>query len=349
MKKFLFRLTLTILPILILLVSVNYFGDKGSLFQNAYEKEMVNIIASGQYVTNIGNYSERVFQKELIGSNHVHPNLVVLGSSRTMPIHSDFFPEHTLLNNSVVGAVIQDIIGYYQLYKNLDKLPEKIIIGIDPWVFNEYEPEKLWIFMAEHYHEFMGSEQQQFYHLSKYKQLVSFSYFQQSFSRFMKVIKRKKIPPKPTNSKLNSWPTRLTDGSLAYHKALVNITSEEVEKNISSFMEGGIYGLDFYNELSEKKINEFKKVIDDMFLHNIEIEFILIPYPPKVFDRIQEKYPLVHQTEQYIYDFAILHHIKVYGTYNPYTLGMDNSFFIDGMHCNEKGIERVLQEGTKLP
>lgn len=343
MKKFLLKLTLIATPLLLLLVAVNYFGDKGSLFQSNYEKEMVKIIAEGYHVTNAGNYSERVFQQELISSEHAHPDLVILGSSRTVIIHSAFFPGQNMQNNSVGGAVLQDIIGYYQLYKDLNKLPDKVLIGIDPWLFNENDPDQLWRYLSDYYHEFRGKEKNPFYQWAKYRQLLSLSYFQQSFSRFVKVIEGKKIPPKPTNDRFNSWPTRLTDGALVYHKGLLNTTPEEVEQKIKRFMEGGIYGLDFFHSLSEMKLNEFKQLIADMQVHQLDIEFILIPYPPVVFDHVQKNDPMVLETERFIHEFALLNHIRVFGTFNPFKLNMDNSHFIDGMHCNESGIRKVFE------
>lgn len=343
MKKFLFKLTIIILPLLILLILVNYIGDKGSLFQENYEKEMVRIIASGQNVTKVSHYNERIFHKELICSNHSQPNLVLLGSSRTMLINSESFPGYTLLNNSVKGAVIQDIISYYQLYKDNNKLPKKIVIGIDPWIFNENDPQKSWEYLSKYYNDFMGIKHHQFSNLSKYKQLLSFSYFQESFSRFTKVINGKKITPEPTENKYNSWHTILSDGSLVYNIRQRNVSLDEAEKKIKEFKEGGIYGLKFFHKISEKKYNDFEKLISDMLLNNIEIEFILIPFPPLVFDKIEEEYPIVLQTLQLINDFAKNNNIKVSGTYNPHELEMDNSFFIDGMHCNELGIQKVIE------
>lgn len=348
MKKFLFKFTLIILPALILLVSVNYIGDKGSLFQSDYEKEMVRIIANGQNVTKVSHYSERLFQKELICSNYTHPDLVVLGSSRTILLNSEFFPEYTLLNNSVGGAVLQDIISYYQIYKDINKQPEKFIIGIDPWLFNEYEVQKSWLYLSSYYYEFMGIKYNQFSILSKYKQLVSFSYFQQSFSRFMQLLKKVKIKPEPTKNKYNSWPTILRDGAMVYNLKQRNLSPNEVDTKIKGFLEGGIYGLNFFNKISEEKFNEFKKLIGDMQINNIEIEFILIPYPQLIFDKIEKEYPMALQMERLITDFAEKNNIKVYGSYNPQKLGIDNSFFIDGMHCNELGIQKVIQTDQLL-
>ena len=58
MKIFLKKILIISLTILTLLVAVNYFGDAAKIFDTEYEKKMVEIILSGDYVTNITNYDE---------------------------------------------------------------------------------------------------------------------------------------------------------------------------------------------------------------------------------------------------------------------------------------------------
>jgi predicted glycosyltransferase involved in capsule biosynthesis len=136
MKQFILKIIIIAFPIIVLLLLTNYFGDAARLFDNDYEKQMAKIIINGQYVTNVENYDERLFQKELIISEEIYPNFVIVGSSRTMLINSDLFLSSSFLNNSVSGASIEDIISIYQLYKVNNKLPKKILLGVDPWLFN---------------------------------------------------------------------------------------------------------------------------------------------------------------------------------------------------------------------
>jgi len=119
MQRFINKFIIISLPVLILLFTVNYFGDAARIFDSDYEKEMAETLMKGSFVTNISNYDERVFQKELINRMNNAPEILVLGSSRTMLINSTYFPNQTFFNNSVSGASIEDIIALFQMYKGI--------------------------------------------------------------------------------------------------------------------------------------------------------------------------------------------------------------------------------------
>ena len=130
MKRFLIRTSKIACPILIILVSVNYFGDAARIFDPEYEREMSEILMSGRFITNINNYDERVFQKEVINRMAKAPEVLVLGSSRTMLINSSYFPGQTFFNNSVTGASIEDLISLFQVYKEKKISLQKYYLGL---------------------------------------------------------------------------------------------------------------------------------------------------------------------------------------------------------------------------
>ena len=342
MKKFIYKTTIITLPVLILLLLVNYFGDAARLFDNDYEKQMANIVASSKYVTNIENYDERLFQKELISNNNIQPNLVIIGSSRTMLINSDLFPSALLFNNSVSGASIEDIVSIYQLYKTNNKLPRKIIIGIDPWTFNENNRQKRWQSISTYYYSFQDTINQENTTYFKYKELFSFSYFQSSLKMIPRFIEGN-TKPQATLDKYNLLGTKLTDGSLVYGEQYRNASLKEIENKIKSYTTGEIYSIENFNAISDRIWNEFEKLITDMKNNNVEIEFFLAPYAPLVYHKIQKEYPMVLKTEKIINDFALSNSIKIYGSFNPVILGMDETFFYDGMHCNELGTKKIVE------
>jgi len=342
MKKFIYKATIITLPVLILLLLVNYFGDAARLFDSDYEKQMAKIVASNKYVTNIENYDERLFQKELISDKNIQPNLVIIGSSRTMLINSDLFPSALLFNNSVSGASIEDIVSIYELYKFNKKSPQKIIIGIDPWTFNENNGQKRWQSISAYYYSFQNTINQENTTYFKYKELFSFSYFQSSLKMIPCFIAGN-ANPKSTKETHNLLATKLTDGSFVYGEQYRNANQIEIDNKINSYLTGGIYSIEAFDNISVRILNEFEKLIIDMKENGIEIEFFLAPYAPVVYDKIQKKYPMVLKSEEMINDFASSNNIKLYGSFNPYILGMDKTYFYDGMHCKEVGIEMIIK------
>ena len=88
---------------------------------------------------------------------------------------------------------------------------------------------------------------------------------------------------------------------------------------------------------------DFNDFINECKSNNIYLEFYLIPYPPLVFDKIEQDYLMVIETEKVIREIADKNGIKCIGSYNPLKLKIDKSHFFDGMHLNLKGSSIILE------
>ena len=125
MRLLLQKTILFLLPPFIILISVNYFGDPAKLFDDNYEKEIASLICQNKYVTNISNYDERILQKEIIQCVNKNPNVLVIGSSRTTTLNKYLLKDSSVLNLSVSGSTIEDLIAIYQLFKISGKKNKK--------------------------------------------------------------------------------------------------------------------------------------------------------------------------------------------------------------------------------
>jgi hypothetical protein len=65
-------------------------------------------------------------------------------SAQNLLINNKSISESVLFNASVSWANLKDIIDIYQIYKNENKLPKKILVGIDPEYFMEVYTEERW-------------------------------------------------------------------------------------------------------------------------------------------------------------------------------------------------------------
>lgn len=343
MKEFLYKSLIIALPVLFLIITVNYFGDPAKLFDKDYEKEMSEIIMAGNFVTNISNYDNRIFQKELINRMNSAPELLVLGSSRTMQINSTYFPDYSFFNSSVSGASIEDIVALFQIYKERNILPKKIIIGIDPWLLNENNGQTRWKSLEFYYNKY---NQQNYWsvstrYLENFGELLSLSYFQASIEAIPGKFSSSSRPM-ATRQKLNRTNTKLTDGSLVYAEGFTNATQDQINAKIDSYINSKVYSIEGFESISDDIWSEFKDFIDALKRENITVEFFLSPYAPIVYDKILKDYPNVVNTENLVVSFAKANGIKVFGSFDPYSLGFDETYFYDGMHCKEKGVMEIL-------
>lgn len=343
MTRFIKKILSVSLPVFFLLITVNYFGDAAKIFGSEYEKEMAEISMNGSYVTNISNYDERVFQEELINRMKKAPELLVLGSSRTMLINTTYFSNQSFFNNSVSGASIEDIIALFQIYKERNILPEKIIIGIEPWLFNENNGQTRWKSLEYFYNKYKKKTESNLVTNSiyKYSELLSLSYFQASIKAMPKLFLGTSRPI-ATQKKYNETNTKLTDGSLIYRSDYRNATQNAINSKIDNYIAGNIYSIEKFETISDDIWTEFENFIRKLKKENITVEFFLCPYAPRVYDKISKEYLNVVKTENLIINFAKENNIKVYGSFDPYNLGFDETYFYDGMHCNEKGIKELL-------
>ena len=133
-----------------------YF-EPGGIFRKGYEQGMVEIISSGKNVANVENYNERIFEKYLISQYPEKVDTAVIGSSRIMQIGDSILNKNaTILNNGVSGATVEDEIAIIWMYYNRGYLPNQIIIGIDPWIFNKNNEQTRWESIKDEY--FHGME-----------------------------------------------------------------------------------------------------------------------------------------------------------------------------------------------
>ncbi|GAB5522323.1 MAG: hypothetical protein Roseis2KO_01950 [Roseivirga sp.] len=345
MKGFLKKGSIVVLPLILLLTVVNYFGDAAKIFHSDYEKEMVRILNQGFNVTNITNYDERVFQRHFIQSLKEAPDIVVLGSSRTALIGSELLNENSVINNSVSGASIEDLLALYQIYKSNNLLPEKFMIGIDPWMFNMNNGQTKWKSIATEYEEFLnrGNDNLTFLDgLGKYSQLLSLSYFQASLPEVTKNLKGLGLPL-ASEKRVNESNTKLGDGSLTYSDALQSVSQEQVEKEVDEYLSGAIYGVEDFFEISPAYLEQLKMLLTDMIEEEIEVSLFMAPYHPRVYSILSLDYPLVQETEVIVKNLSRDLRVTHYGSFNPSTDDLKPGDFYDGMHCKIAGIKKILK------
>jgi hypothetical protein len=350
-KFFVQKIFIFFLPITIFLIFINYIEDPGNLY-SPVEIEIAKLLSKGYNVTGsaVSNLNERSLHRQIINLRESTPEIILLGSSRTMLIGKDNFKNKTFLNHSVSGASIEDLIAIFQLYKNKNKLPKKVIIGIDPWLFNKNNGQIRWKTLRveyDLYNKNISKTTATFKNLNvnNYFELLSPSYFQASIKMLLlKMRKGKDSEIKATEESLNDSLTRVIDGTISYDLKYRNASSLEILSLAKQYIEGDIYSLGQFDDISSNIVLRFESFIDDLKKNSIQVEFILMPYHPLVYSHmiVQQKYSMVSKVEKYIKEYADIHYILTIGSYNPYLYKLNNNDFYDGMHLNSNGVRKVL-------
>ena len=346
MRRFLLRLVWCILPIITVLVTSNFFGDSASLFRIEYEETIAELILDGSDVTNISNYDERLLQKELILKEEKTFNTIVLGSSRTMLIGSEIFDDQSFFNYSISHAKIQDFIAIYAMCKAQKKLPKKIIIGIDPWTFNDNDQSERWRSIGEYYYSFVKKDIKREIIVAKYLQLFSVSYFQNSVFNIPKVVSGKDRPRKAEHYR-GLTNTKLQDGSLRYSVLMSSASMSEIDTRVDNYLNRTNRGIEDFEVVSRELWNDFDKLVNDIINNGIELEFFLAPYHPRVYQIVQQDFKNVLYSELRVRQLSDLMNIKVYGSFDPDKLNINSTDFLDAVHLRYPAIVKLLANSSR--
>ncbi|MGM0499182.1 MAG: hypothetical protein ACQERL_03110, partial [Bacillota bacterium] len=207
-----------VIPLILIIILTNYFVDPANLFNNKFEKEMAEILINDKNAAGVYNYDERIFQKEYIKKLKKKNEVAVLGSSRSLQIREEMIESDGFFNHGVSGAVLEDYIAITEIYKESGKMPDKIIMGLNPWIFNRYNIEERWRSIEEYYYAFLDKKYNEDESLLEEKfgrnfaQIFSVTYFQAAFDVLIKGKAFKNI--KETEKESLAEPIKLADGSL---------------------------------------------------------------------------------------------------------------------------------------
>ena len=303
MNLFIKKCLCYVIPLLSLVVGFNCVVDPGNLV-SGIEAKIVNHLLAGQNVTNVFNIDERSLQKYMIMGVKPAPETAILGSSRVMLIGKNTYNE-AALNNGVSGASLEDLIAIYQLYRvNRVKL-KRVVVGIDPWLFNINNSQIRWKTLAKEYNSFLKTNGfDPVASLNKYFQLFSFSYFQESVKFYRKGLIAKAILP--TNTIANKGLTRLPDGTISYDLKYRIVKPEVVLKRANDEIVESMHPLDKYSEISNDIVKKFDYLISEMLNDGVVVEFLLLPYFPVVYDFMMnsEKYRIIGDIELFVREYA---------------------------------------------
>lgn len=358
MKSFIKRFFLVMTPILIIVSFVNYFGDAANIFKKDYEKNIANDLLKGNNVTNIANYNERLLQKYLISNAAFCPDVIMIGASRSMLINSTYFRGETFFNNSVSGATIEDLIAIVEMYREKKILPKKVIIGLEPYFLNSNNNQKRWETLELEYQTFVNRMPNNsikkednlafktkvfFKKFFVVKELFSFSYFKPSL---FELIMNKKSDPVITDKIANRTFTKLSDGSINYDAEYREASNKMVEEKVSDFLARDNFNFKHFDNLDISLQSKFVYLTDYLLLHNVKVEFFMPPYHPKVYEIIthEAKYRNVKKSESFFVSLALKKKIKIIGSSDPNKFNLDRTYFYDGLHLKEKGVEKFFNQ-----
>ena len=306
-------------------------------------------LIDGNIVAGIKDFDNRtrILQKYIIKKNPKKMDLIVLGSSRSFYIRKHYFKnEVSFFNHSVGAATLEDYIAFIGIYNKYQKyIPNTIILGIDPWVFNKYNGMERWKYISQYYYysiNLINKNVKAKYIIKTSDLFKQFFVFDKSTSCLYYLNFKNKLRYFITsNTETDDW-LIFPDGSVEY-PYIYRYTDNEIALNKARVLpHSRVFGLEKFNKLSN--IELFEIFINYLLQNNVNLYFFLHPYHPVSYGNFtgNNKYKIIIDVENYLIKLSKSKNIQILGSYNPEILETCKEDYFDKMHGYENVTHKIL-------
>ncbi len=319
---------------------------------------MALAMARGGNITGQPNIDDRQLQKELALLATAPPPMLILGSSRVMTLSSADLGVAGVRNASVGGAGVMDVIGVYDMYLKRGLEPAELIVGVDPWMFNQQSGDTRWVSIAPEAGDMLtrlgpSAPDVGVIVSARSKRtltLLSLNYFQEAI--------RQLNPRHPvdsifivTGTDSNATATRRSDGSFVYDEQTRHATPGDANRAADLYRQAApIYQLGWFPRIDAMDSSVFARFINFVERRGVRVTLVLPPYYPSVYYdlRTDPRYSTIVRVERMIREFAAVSRTPLCGSYDPAKVGFAATAFYDGMHARATDIATLVRACRSL-
>lgn len=253
-----------------------------------------------------------------------HFKYIVIGSSRVMQI-GKFTGFKNTLNLGVSAANLTDIQSVYQLTKEFHLSCDTIIFDVNPWTVCPS--------IENRYEQFILTKNIQ-------KAISDITHFNFTFEEFKESFIPSKKPYFKASESAIVNPNhfiRFSDGSIKQKTLGPNLKAGRVDFFCKDF-----YLLKNFQKINVSQVQEYLNLVTDASKNQNVIIFIP-PFHPKF--QVKNKNDIRVQNLALLNGF--IHQgapktVRIVGNFNPLSLNLTDSNFVDGLHLNEKTVSQLF-------
>ena len=345
---------LLLVPLVLLVLWVNYFVDQTGLFRgDKFNLELAQILLEGDPVSNFEKMDEREVLKLYIKNMPEAYNTVVIGSSRGLQITAAIAGESgSFYNMGMSGEDFYDIASTISLLDKYDRMPQNMIIVLDPWILNDmpesYSSRSDSNLANSFLNQTLGfdvpyqEEDKTVYN----EALLDLDYFQKNIAYYFEDHTGEERPSRVIGDVyLQKTETKMPDGTLLYTEEYRNMDQEWVDREALTRVNAG-YALGMYDfyELNQMRCEQFEAIVDYVLDKGVSVIFVLSPIHPIYYEHLasSECARGVLLAEEFYGDVARQRGIAVFGSYDPEKANCTNADFYDGLHVRRESISKFF-------
>lgn len=330
----------------IVLMAVNYQVDPANIYHHGNIPKIATALHEGKIVYSPGNLDEGRLLEACVKLMDESPKAVVIGSSHIM---YEPWPFESVLVAGLSGAYLGDYYAVVGLLEEYDRLPQRVVIGVDPWSFMRAARDGRHTSLAKYamdtYNKVKQSDIQEssaFSESDKLLELISIAYFQESCRTLRK--NKWRIPPR---SGIGGVIDFAADENMGERQKILpnfgRIAGKSEWKGIRKndqdaqavIRNGSVYQLGKgFENLQMENLEDFTELVRYLKGKGIGVDFYLHPWYPTVYDYFcnNPRFSGVLKTEAYIRDFAAEKDIVVHGSFSSKVCGVSESDYADWLH-----------------
>ncbi len=340
-------------PIPILMVWFSYTVDPSALFHgDKFELEIALSLLDGYSVAGYEKLDERQINTLHIENSPDPMSVAVIGSSRGLQLGEDLIENEPFFNYGMVSATFIDYCNIFYTMVKEDKVPDNMIIVLDPWVFYTLEEYNDYRSDQELYQEYLSvaldlpSSYVPPDNTELYQALYSVTYFQGALNYYLKDSDLEEKPTLLTGDLSNSsTEIKKHDGTIVYTEEYRNRTQEEIDFDALTLAHIESSKVHAFGEMDWEGKERFETFIEYVLTTDTNLIFMMTPYHPIVYDyeeQLKDIRPGMFEVEDYINRIGRKYDIPVFGSYNPAEVNCVNEDFYDHIHVREQGIAKFI-------
>lgn len=355
---------LLFLPVMAIVVGVNALVDPGNVLgKGEAERRLAGDLLAGRRVRVARHYDEMLLQRRYAEGLPRAVDVLVLGSSRAMPVSQEAFPGRRVWNGSVSSAAIEDYIAVAQVFEDRGLRPRAVLIGLDPWILtaplrntsvaldSELQRGLRRIDMGAAAER--GSLPPARSARSRYLELVSPAYFQASLAvlasgggRLRRRASRpaEAAPEAPVDAGNLVHP----DGSVDWSAREETRAPEEVAR-LARQHGSSPPGYLAATDLRPERRRLLQAFVSRLRRDGVPVTFWLPPYHPDAYEGLRSRGPVVAAAEAAFREIAASEGITVLGSFDPAIAGARAEDFVDAHHLRRTAALRLLRSYGSSP
>ncbi len=354
--------TALLLPIPIFLLWYSFSIDRNGWFQGEqYEREIALAMLDGNPISNFEKMEEREIVKLYAQNLSEPPQAISLGSSRILQMTAQIAGTDNFFNAGMIGAEQPDVMSSYYLFDRAEKIPEIVILGVDPWIFSsapeattyrrvDWKMYNDFLYYGLGHQDVVVTTEQE--NMNFWLSLTSPSFFQENLEYYIENKEtgmRPQIVQGDVYAQTND--VKMPDGSVLYSDSMRSASIEDVNHIALTAINNSFVNCEDFYEMDASLISLFEEFISYMQNKGSRVVLMLAPYHPIVYEKVleqPERYSGFFQVESWLRNFAAEKGLSLYGSYDPVAVGCSNEDFFDGWHIKGSGISKFFNGISNL-